>query len=265
MAPGQGAHPVGVRPPAPTADAASGDQAEADPSATARQYGELLDWRRCVAGLFATWRTGSLADAAGATERFRAERDRLFRDHPQSPLAAAARARFRGLAYWPYDPAYRLTARLRTDPGLGRPHDDAGADGGESLGVPWSDAERSLGFPATTGGSVPVRRLGWLELSGPLAGHRLAAHWIEGYAGGLFVSFRDATSGKETYGAGRYLLDTAKSADHGSDPDEATDLILDFNLAYFPSCAYDACWDCPLPPRENWLDVAVPVGERLAS
>jgi uncharacterized protein len=87
----------------------------------------------------------------------------------------------------------------------------------------------------------------------------LGLYWMDGYAGGLFLSFRDATSGKETYGAGRYLFDTAKGADLGSDGDR---LILDFNFAYNPSCSYDPRWACPLAPPDNRLQVAIEAGER---
>jgi uncharacterized protein (DUF1684 family) len=85
---------------------------------------------------------------------------------------------------------------------------------------------------------------------------------MAGYAGGLFLPFRDATNGGETYGAGRYLLDAAKSADLGGDADRAT-LTLDFNFSFQPSCAFDPKWACPLAPRENWLDVPIRAGERL--
>ena len=78
---------------------------------------------------------------------------------------------------------------------------------------------------------------------------------MEGYAGGLFVPFRDATSGAETYGAGRYLLDTVKGADLGGDWRRG-ELMLDFNTAYHPSCAYDPKWNCPLAPPESRLDTA---------
>jgi hypothetical protein len=76
----------------------------------------------------------------------------------------------------------------------------------------------------------------------------------------VFIPFRDATSGGETYGAGRYLWDSAKGADLGFDGDA---IILDFNYAYHPSCVYDAIWSCPLAPPENRLTVAVRGGERL--
>ena len=87
----------------------------------------------------------------------------------------------------------------------------------------------------------------------------LELYWLDAYGGGLFVPFGDATSGDETYGAGRYLLDTVKGADLGMDGDR---LVLDFNLAYNPSCAYDPRWACPLTPPANRLEIAVRAGER---
>ena len=86
---------------------------------------------------------------------------------------------------------------------------------------------------------------------------------MAGYAGGLFIPFRDATNGTETYGAGRYLVDAAKSADLGGDPAAGT-LILDFNFAFQPSCAFDPRWACPLAPPENRLDIADPCGRAAA-
>jgi uncharacterized protein (DUF1684 family) len=85
---------------------------------------------------------------------------------------------------------------------------------------------------------------------------------MAGYAGGLFIPFRDATNGAETYGAGRYLVDASKSADLGGDPVTGT-MILDFNFAFQPSCAFDPRWACPLAPPENRLDIAIRAGERL--
>ena len=85
------------------------------------------------------------------------------------------------------------------------------------------------------------------------------AHRFIQYGGGLFVPFSDATAGNTTYGGGRYLLDTAKSADLGA-RDGA--LVLDFNFAYNPSCAYDSKWTCPLAPPANRLAAAIEAGER---
>ena len=75
------------------------------------------------------------------------------------------------------------------------------------------------------------------------------------------MPFADATSGDETYGAGRYVLDTIKGADLGVDGDR---LVLDFNFAYNPSCSYDPRWVCPLAPPANRLAVAVRAGERFS-
>ena len=111
--------------------------------------------------------------------------------------------------------------------------------------------------------TMAFRRIGWLEIPFPAGPRRLGLAWLEGYAGGLFLSFRDATGGAQTYGGGRYLLDAAKGADLGGDPARGT-LILDFNFAYQPSCAFDPRWACPLVPPENRLDLPIRAGERLA-
>jgi hypothetical protein len=123
-------------------------------------------------------------------------------------------------------------------------------------------AQSPIALPSSTEEPFAFRRIGRLALQGPLAGSSLSVFWIAGYGGGLFLPFRDATSGERTYGAGRYLLDTIKGADLGGDLPSG-ELLLDFNMAYHPSCAYDPRWNCPLAPPENSLSVAVPVGERL--
>ena len=89
---------------------------------------------------------------------------------------------------------------------------------------------------------------------------RLEVYWLAEYSGGVFLPFRDATGADETYGGGRYLLDTAKGADLGSAADG--ELILDFNFAYNPSCHYDPRWNCPLSPAANRLPVRIEAGER---
>ena len=82
---------------------------------------------------------------------------------------------------------------------------------------------------------------------------------MEGYGGGLFLPFLDETNTNETYGGGRYLYDTIKGADLGTN---GSTLVLDFNFAYNPSCAYDDRWTCPLAPRENRLSFPVQAGEK---
>ena len=120
-----------------------------------------------------------------------------------------------------------------------------------------------MDLPVSAGGTMAMRKIGGVEIPFPAGARRLGVFWMSGYAGGLFVPLRDATNRSETYGAGRYLLDTAKSADLGGDPTRGT-LILDFNFAFHPSCAFDPKWACPLAPPENRLDIPIQAGERLA-
>ena len=122
---------------------------------------------------------------------------------------------------------------------------------------------------------MPLRRAG--RVSFTLVGEAitLAVYWIDVYGGGLFLPFRDATSGGETYGAGRYLHDTVKGSDlpRLDDTDDTSGasamgyaggrVLLDFNYAYNPSCAYDPRWVCPLTPSENRMAVAIPAGEKV--
>lgn len=194
---------------------------------------DLLDWRRLVAALYAEVRTSD--EPEKAWWRWREVRDELIGSHAQSPLPGEARAAFKGISYFDYDPAYRVSARVTpADP--------------QRLELPGS---AGASFGATRFAKAGFR-LGEEDLD-------LGLYWLDGYAGGLFVSFRDGTSGRETYGACRYLLDTVKGADLGS---EGERLILDFNFAYNPSCSYDPRWACPLAPPDNRLPLEVRAGER---
>lgn len=214
---------------------------------------ELADWRRRVARMYADVRFLYPDDPVAAWQLWRAERDALYREHPQSPLPAAERGSFQA-HYWGYDERLAFELEVRADDG---PTDGTPAGGNASpLGL-------GLALPTSVGGSMAFRRIGWLDVPFHEGRRRLAVYWMEGYAGGLFIPFRDATNGAETYGAGRYLLDAAKSADLGGDPARRT-LICDFNFSYQPSCAFDPQWACPLAPPENRLDVPVRAGERIA-
>jgi len=88
----------------------------------------------------------------------------------------------------------------------------------------------------------------------------VALWWLDQYGGGLFLPLRDTTAGTTSYGAGRYLLDTAKGADLGS---VGQALVIDLNFQYHPSCRYDSRWVCPLAPHDNVIDVPIRAGERL--
>jgi uncharacterized protein len=195
---------------------------------------DLLDWKRHVFALYAGVRAA--ADPELAWRGWRAARDQLFRTHPQSPLPEQARASFTGLPYFDYDHAMRVLAEVEP-------------------------AEEARILIAGSGPEpTPFRRFARVvfELEGET--QRLALYWLEAYGGGVFLPLGDATSGDETYGAGRYLLDTVKGADLG---EKGGRLVLDFNFAYNPSCAYDPSWACPLAPPENRLALPVRAGERL--
>jgi uncharacterized protein (DUF1684 family) len=113
------------------------------------------------------------------------------------------------------------------------------------------------------GGVMPTTPVGRLRFSVAGSEQTLTTYWLGGYADGLFLPFRDATNGAETYGAGLYLLDTPKSADLGGDASRQA-VIIDFNFAYQPSCAFDPRWACPLAPPDNRLAIRIEAGERIA-
>ncbi len=196
-----------------------------------------------MAALYTEVRATASADPDAALTHWRAVRERLFREHPQSPVPRDARAAFEA-HHFDHDPRLRFVVRLEPAP--------PPAPGAFALELPNSGAD-----------TLSFRRIGTVTLPLPEGRRPLSVFWMAGYAGGLFIPFRDATNGTETYGAGRYLVDTAKSADLGGDPASST-LILDFNFAFQPSCAFDPRWACPLSPPENRLDVAIRAGERLA-
>ena len=192
----------------------------------------LLDWKRRVFDLYRAARDEAVPERGWRL--WREGRDALFRDHPQSPLPPGARAGFSGLRYFPYDPSLRVLAVVE----------------------PATPARVEIG--ASTGAPVAFERFGRARF--PLDGEpaTLDLYWLDGYGGGLFLPFTDPTSGAETYGAGRYLLDTVKGADLGWDGGR---LVLDLNFAYNPSCAYDPRWACPLAPPGNRLAAPVRCGE----
>lgn len=195
----------------------------------------LWDYRRRVADLYHELRRSEPGGQAWTA--WRSARDTLFRQHPQSPLEAEDRPEFAGLSYFPYDPAWRFEVILQSlepDEIISIGHSGSG----ETAFRPFGQAE--------------------LNIAGQAAG--LTFFWLEGYGGGVFVPFGDLTNGRETYGGGRYLLDSAKGADLGAHDGK---VIIDFNFAYHPSCVHSPRWSCPLAPPQNRLPVKMPAGERL--
>jgi hypothetical protein len=202
----------------------------------------LADWRRRISTLYADVRAAARADRAVALAHWRAVRESLYRTHPQSPVPVAERAGFHAL-HFESDGSMRFDVTISPLPpevptlgGVTLP--DSGADG------------------------LAYSRIGTIELPLPAGRRRMSVFWMAGYTGGLFIPFRDATSGHETYAAGRYLVDAAKGADLGGDPLSGR-ITIDFDYAFHPSCAFDPRWACPLAPPENWLDVPIQAGERL--
>ena len=197
---------------------------------------DLLDFRRRVHALYA--RVRAEPAPARAFAAWVAERDDLYAHHPQSALPPERRAGFRRLEYFPFDPAGRVLAEV-------------------------APAERHrYDLPSSDGAAMSFERVGVARFALGDAPCELELYWLTSYGGGLFVPFADATSGAETYGAGRYLLDTVKGADLGVRDGR---LVLDFNLAYNPSCSYDPRWSCPLAPPPNRLPIPVRMGERHVS
>ena len=199
---------------------------------------DIADWRLRTFALYHNVRKLSLESPAEAHSYWRHQRDLMFATHPASALTTADKAHFSGLKTADYDPIYRFHVPL-TQEGAGR----------------------QISVETGTDGAVRFVRLGTFDL--PEVG-QLAVWKLQGYGGGIFVPFRDATAGQPggSYGAGRYLLDTIKGAFHGvhgAGPDAM--FVLDFNFAYNPSCAYNEAWACPLPGPSNRLAVEIPVGE----
>jgi uncharacterized protein (DUF1684 family) len=195
---------------------------------------ELVDYRRRVAQIYAELRKAS-GDISSAWNRYRQAREELFYSHSQSALDSDQKKRFTGLPYFPYNPDLRLQVQVDSN-------------------VEPDIVEIQL----QEDGITRLKRFGRVDFE--LEGQRLqlSLFWVQGYGGGIFLPFRDASAPEETYGGGRYLLDTIKGADLGTDGGR---LVLDFNFAYNPSCAYNPRWHCPLAPRENWLPVALRAGE----
>ena len=215
----------------------------------------LADWRRRVADLYAGVRDLASRDPRAAWERWRIVRDELYRTHAQSPVPAEQRAAFGG-HYWDYDPALRTEVTITTANASG----EALPPSTGALGIAPGPL---LQLPMSTGDAMSFTKIGTVHIPFLAGPKTLDLFWMAGYAGGVFLPFRDTTNGSATYGAGRYLLDTAKGADLGTAgaPDR---LILDFNFAFQPSCAFDPQWSCPLAPPENRLNIAITGGERLS-
>jgi uncharacterized protein (DUF1684 family) len=210
---------------------------------TEQAYSLLVaDWRRQVHELYRAVRAAHSPQAGH--EVWVAGRTELFDQHGASPRMTGQRLR-----HADYDPSFRFV-------------------------LPLCPAAPDH-FDASTGtdGVAPFDRVGQFALPGdPSAAdaETLDLWWLGSYGGGLFLPLRDGSAGKQTYGAGRYLLDTTKGADLGrvatisfEDITPAELWVLDLNFAYNPSCVYDPRWACPLAPIGNRIIRPGIVGELL--
>ena len=164
----------------------------------------------------------------------RREKDDFFAEHPQSPIPPEDREDFESLDYFDPDTDYRVTATVEV-------HDNP------------DPVEMDVSAGA------PQRYLRVATLHFELDGeeYELAGYSREGHEG-LFVPFRDKTTGQQTYADGRYMeFETEEELESGAE------MVLDFNLAYSPFCAYSETFACPLPPEENWLETEILAGERV--
>ncbi len=161
-------------------------------------------------------------------KRFRAEKDKVFARDPHSPLTPEQRRTFKGLAYFDENPQLVVHASIDRD----------------------VDPEE-VRMGTSSGEEQVYHRYGLLRFRVDDQPAQLMLYSSDD-SDELFIPFRDATSGHETYGAGRYL-EVDAHGDH---------VTIDFNYAYNPNCAYDSSWSCPLPPSENWLKVPIRAGEK---
>jgi uncharacterized protein len=182
---------------------------------------DLLDWRRRVAALYADVRADT--DPASAHARWVAGRAELFATHSQSADRDAV------LRYAPYDARWRFEVEVAP-----------------------ASPER-IEIATATDGVVPFERIGRVDLAGVGS---LDVWWLASYGGGIWLPLRDPNP--DTYGGGRYVLDTVKGADLGG---SGSRLVVDLNFAYNPSCAYDEAWACPLAPPGNVVNVPITAGE----
>lgn len=165
-------------------------------------------------------------------DAFRADKDAFFGEDPRSPLTPEQQATFEHLSYFTENPALVIEGKLETE------------------GV---DRDERIVMQTTTGGEQAYRRAGIVrfDVEGE---HARVTLYASADMHDLFLPFRDATSGKDTYGAGRYL--------EVDPPDAQGRVVVDFNYAYSPYCAYNPNWSCPIPPGENWLGVPIRAGEK---
>ncbi len=161
---------------------------------------------------------------------YRERRDTFFREHANSPLTDEQKSEFDGLRYFPENPDLNMTLDV----------DDSGEGIGDKIQVGTLNGEVKE--------YVRVGRINFESDGQPVT----LTVFKDTERGRYFMPFRDGTAGEESYAVGRYIDPKAK-------PDGS--LVVDFNMAYNPYCAYNTGWTCPIPPFENITRVRIPAGE----
>ena len=160
---------------------------------------------------------------------FRSSKDHFVQHDPESPLTSAQKATFSGLRYFDEEPSLRFTLQVQPFP-----------------------EQKIIEMQTTTGGVASFVRWAKIAFSLDDAPAGLTVY-KDASDGSFFLPFADSTSGDETYGAGRYVEPEAQSD---------VSLLVDFNYAYNPYCAYNEEWACPITPAENRLRVPIRAGEK---
>jgi uncharacterized protein len=202
-----------------------------------------MRWNPAVAILGLVCFSGCISSGTGvrrettsrnSIQQERASKDEAFKSNSNSPLPSKDRTRFQGLAYFPVDPGLKFSVRL----------------------IRYQRPEQ-VRLGTNTGEIRSGLRYGYFSFQAQGKNCRLQVYRLEDALDsngvGLFIPFRDSTTGLETYSTGRYI-----------DLKENTSGIyeLDFNRAYNPFCAYNSEYSCPVPPTENTLAVAIQAGEK---
>lgn len=159
---------------------------------------------------------------------FRQAKDEFMRTDPESPLTHEQKHAFAGLSYFPFKHALVLELPLDT-----------------------RVSNETVTMDTSAGEQQEYHRAGKIHFE--VDGEPAELTIYQGEDESLFLPLRDATSGKESYGAGRYLE---------PDLEENGSVLVDFNYLYNPYCAYNEAFSCPLPPLENWLQVPIRAGEK---
>lgn len=173
-------------------------------------------------------------------ESHRETKNEKFEVAHSSPLGPEARQEFDGLDYFEPAPEYRVEATVELD-----------------------ESDETVTMETTADGEELYERAAYLYFEIPDQRGESREQTLVGYQrvdrseGSLFVPFRDKTTGQQSYPGGRYI-----ELYYDGGLEDGVTFTLDFNLAYNPFCAYSKAYECPLPPQENWLDIAIPAGER---